>query len=154
MDITDYDSPRQVWAIIVTKGEFQDLSGRTLCNEFSSTFIAVTFFLSISRTYTLENTTLARRSSCPICEHSLKSTLILIIRNQENPNLKAIVGSLLRWIFAESGFCPKSEGSNRDPMAESDKLYPQGKITWQNMTFRSYTCFFLSSVLTHQMIKI
>ena len=33
-----YDSPRQVRAIIVTKGEFQDLSERTLCREFSSTF--------------------------------------------------------------------------------------------------------------------
>ncbi len=32
-------SPCQVRAIIVTKGEFQDLSERTLCNEFSSTFI-------------------------------------------------------------------------------------------------------------------
>ncbi len=30
------DSPRQVRAIIVTKGEIQDLSERTLCNEFSS----------------------------------------------------------------------------------------------------------------------
>ncbi len=37
--ITSIDSPRQVRAIIVMKGEFQDLSERTLCNEFSSRFI-------------------------------------------------------------------------------------------------------------------
>ncbi len=34
-----YDSPRQVRATIVTKGEFQDLLERTLCNESSSRFI-------------------------------------------------------------------------------------------------------------------
>ena len=27
-------SPRQVWVTIVTKGEFQDLLKRTLCDEF------------------------------------------------------------------------------------------------------------------------
>ncbi len=34
-----YDSPRQVQATIVTKGEFQSLLERTLCNESISKFI-------------------------------------------------------------------------------------------------------------------
>ena len=49
LDAYDNDSPRQVRATIVTKGEFQDLLEQTLCNESSSRFIPVGDGRSVTR---------------------------------------------------------------------------------------------------------